>query len=59
MMKTGRREFKTKVVTIRMSEGMYRQVSEQATRKYMGVQEYVRYLLARDIDRTSSYLEEP
>jgi len=42
-----------------MSEGMYKQVLEQARKKHMNtVQEYVRYLLTREIDRMTSYLEE-
>jgi len=51
---------KSKVVMIRMSEGMYKQVLEQANKKHMNtVQEYIRYLLTREIDRKSGYFEEP
>jgi len=50
---------KSKVVMIRMSEGMYKQVLDQANKKHMStVQEYIRYLLTRELDRVSSYFEE-
>jgi predicted DNA binding CopG/RHH family protein len=56
-MKQVKRATKSKLVVIRMSQGMYQQVMEQANKKHMGLQEYIRYLVTRDIEKLSEYYE--
>ena len=44
---------KSKVVMIRMSEGMYRRVSKKAVSKGMNLQEYIRHLIVKDLESAS------
>ena len=51
------KETKSKVVMIQMSEGMYKQILEQAGRKHMNLQEYIRYLVTRNAEELPEYYE--
>ena len=47
------KETKSKVVMIRMSEGMHRRTSKKAVGKGMNLQEYIRHLIVKDLESVS------
>jgi len=47
------KETKSKVVMIRMSEGMYWRTSKKAVGKGMNLQEYIRHLIVKDLESAS------
>jgi len=44
------KETKSKVLMIRMSEGMYNQALQKANGKGMNLQEYIRHLIVKDFE---------
>ena len=52
-----KKETKSKVVMIRMSEGMYKRASKKATSKGMNLQEYIRHLVVKDLESASYWNE--
>ena len=52
-----KKETKSKVVMIRMSEGMYQKTLQKANDKGMNLQEYIRHLVVKDLESASYWNE--